>query len=103
MVCSPISFFLFLNSVYDDNNNKNNGIRGVTRVGVTRGHICGVTPMKCNFFPYFPVSANSTAGEKKIIQIAVALLFFFFFFFFIIEDDIVRLRYNGERLIFLMV
>ena len=55
--------------------------RGVTRVGVTRGHICGVTPMKCNFFPYFPVSANrARRKKKKIIQIAVALLFFLFFY-----------------------
>ena len=40
--------------------------------------------MKCNFFPYFPVSANR-ARWKKIIQIAVTLLFFFFFFFLLLR------------------
>ena len=53
------------------------------------------------FFPlFFPLALTEHGGKKIYVQFAVALLSFFFLF---IEDDSVWLRYNGERLIFLMV
>ena len=50
------------------------------------------------FFPIFSLALKEHDEKKKSMLIAVAMLFFLF-----IEDDSVWLRYNRERLIFLMV